>query len=212
MYQPPHFVEDRTEVLHALISQYPLGLLVSQGSQGLSADSVPFILDPVRGPFGTLLAHIARANPLWQGQDPDREVLIVFQGPDHYVSPGWYPTKQEHGKVVPTWNYVTVHAYGRLTVIEDASWLRAQIEALTHRHEQGLAEPWSVTDSPEAYIAAQLRAIVGLEICIDRMIGKVKASQNRSEPDRLGVVDGLEGKGTDEAKAMAQFVREYGKL
>lgn len=212
MYQPPHFIEDRTEVMHALISQYPLGLLISQGSHGLSADSVPFILDPVRGRFGTLQAHIARANPLWQGQDPDREVLIVFQGPDHYVSPGWYPSKQEHGKVVPTWNYATFHAYGRLTVIEDSAWLRAQIEALTQRHEQGLAEPWSVTDAPEAYIAAQIRAIVGLEIRIDRMIGKVKVSQNRSEPDRLGVVAGLEAKGTDAAKAMAKLVREYGKL
>lgn len=212
MYQPPHFVEDRLEVQHALIFENQLGLLISNGSHGLSADPVPFVLDPERGPLGTLRAHIARANPLWQGQDPEAEVLIVFHGPQHYVSPGWYPSKQETGKVVPTWNYVTVHAYGRLTVIEDAPWLKTQIEALTQRQEQAQVQPWSVADAPEAYIAAQMRAIIGLEIRIDRMIGKVKVSQNRQEGDRRGVAEGLEAVGTGDAQAMATWVRQYGQV
>jgi transcriptional regulator len=212
MYQPPHFVEERLEVQHALIIENPLGLLISNGSHGLSADSVPFVLDPDRGPLGTLRAHIARANRLWQSQDPEAEVLIVFQGPQHYVSPGWYPSKQETGKVVPTWNYVTVHAYGRLTVIEDIAWLSTQIEALTQRHEQDRAKPWSVKDAPDAYIAAQMRAIMGLEMRIDRMIGKVKVSQNRPEPDRSGVAQGLEAASTDQADAMARWVRQYGQV
>jgi transcriptional regulator len=212
VYQPPHFVEDRLEVLHALIIANPLGLLISQGSHGLSADPVPFVLDPDRGPLGTLRAHIARANRLWQAQDPESEVLIVFQGPQHYVSPGWYPTKQETGKVVPTWNYVTVHAYGRLTVIEDPDWLKAQIEALSQKQEQDQAQPWSVDDAPDAYIAAQMRAIIGLEICIDRMIGKVKVSQNRAAADRRGVAQGLDATDTDAAQAMAKWVRQYGQV
>jgi len=212
MYQPPHFVEDRLEVQHALIIENPLGLLISQGSHGLSADPVPFVLDPERGPLGTLRAHIARANSLWQAQDPESEVLIVFQGPQHYVSPGWYPSKRETGKVVPTWNYVTVHAYGRLTVIEDATWLRTQIEALTQKQEQDQAQPWSVDDAPEVYIAAQMRAIIGLEIRIDRVIGKIKVSQNRLEGDRRGVAEGLDAAGTDNAHAMAAWVRQYGKV
>ncbi len=212
MYQPPHFIEERLEVQHALIFDNPLGLLISKGSHGLSADPVPFVLDPDRGPLGTVRAHIARANPLWQGQGLDPEVLIVFQGPQHYVSPGWYPTKQETGKVVPTWNYVTVHAYGRLTVIEDTDWLKAQIEALTQRQEQAQVQPWSVADAPEAYIAAQMRAIIGLEIRIDRMIGKVKVSQNRLEGDRRGVAEALEAARTDNAQAMATWVRQYGQV
>jgi len=212
VYQPPHFVEDRLEVQHALIFENPLGLLISQGSHGLSADPVPFVLDPDRGPLGTLRAHIARANRLWQGQDPEAEVLIVFQGPQHYVSPGWYPTKQETGKVVPTWNYVTVHAYGRLTVIEDPDWLKTQIEALTQKQEQDQAQPWSVDDAPDAYIAAQMRAIIGLEIRIDRIIGKVKVSQNRLEADRRGVAEGLEAASADNAHAMAPWVRQYGQV
>ena len=212
MYQPPHFVEDRLEVQHALIFDNPLGLLISNGSHGLSADPVPFVLDPDRGPLGTLRAHIATANRLWQGQDPESEVLIVFQGPQHYVSPGWYPTKQETGKVVPTSNYVTVHAYGRLTVIEDTAWLKAQIEALTQGQEQAQAQPWSVGDAPDAYIAGQMRAIIGLEIRIDRMIGKVKVSQNKTEADRRGVAQGLDATGTDAAQAMATWVRQYGQI
>jgi transcriptional regulator len=136
----------------------------------------------------------------------------VFHGPQHYVSPGWYPSKQETGKVVPTWNYVTVHAYGRLTVIEDAPWLKTQIEALTQRQELGQAQPWSVGDAPDAYIAAQMRAIIGLEIRIDRMIGKVKVSQNRLEVDRRGVAEGLEAVGTGDAQAMATWVRQYGQV
>ena len=211
MYQPPHFVEDRLEVQHALIIENPLGLLISNGSYGLSADPVPFVLDPDRGPLGTLRAHIARANRLWQGQDPKSEILIVFQGPQHYVSPGWYPTKQETGKVVPSWNYVAVHAYGHLTIIEDTTWIKAQIEALTQGHEQDQAQPWSVDDAPDAYITAQMRAIIGLEIRIERMIGKVKVSQNRPEADRRGVAKGLDATDTDAAQAMAKWVRKYGQ-
>ncbi len=211
MYQPPHFIEDRLDVLQAVIAGHPLGLLISQGGHGLSADPVPFLLDADRGRFGTLRAHIARANPLWQGQDPDREVLVVFQGPQHYTSPGWYATKAETHKVVPTWNYVMVQAYGHLKPIEDPAWLRQQIEDLTQSQEAHRPEPWQVSDAPTPFIEAQMRGIVGLEIAIDRLIGKVKVSQNRPKADINGVVSGLEAEGSEAALKMANWVRRDGQ-
>jgi transcriptional regulator len=158
-----------------------------------------------------LRAHVARANPLWRTHPRETEALVIFAGIDHYITPSWYATKRESGKVVPTWNYLAVHAWGPLHVFEDAQWLREQVGALTAMHEarsvaSGGAAPWAVTDAPEEFIAAQLRGIVGIEVPVTRIDGKVKASQNRPETDREGVVQGLKAQGTEGARRMAALV------
>lgn len=208
MYLPKHFEETRVEVLHALIREYPLGTLVTLGADGLSANHIPIEYDPEPAPFGTLRGHVARANPVWRDAVADVEALVVFQGPTAYVSPSWYPSKRETGKVVPTYNYAVVHAYGRLRSIEDPAWLRHLVERLTSKFETGRAEPWQVADAPESYIDAQLRAIVGIEIPITRLLGKWKVSQNRSAPDRAGVVDGLRGDADPDAAEIARLVEQ----
>ena len=179
MYQPAHFREDRLDVQHALIRAHPFGLLVTSGASGLDANPVPFLLDAAASPLGTLRAHVARANPVWRDLEPSHEVMIVFQAVDSYVTPSWYASKREHGKVVPTWNNAIVQAWGRPRTIEDAAWLGAQIRALTTRHEAARAEPWAVDDAPAPFVATQIKAIVGIEIEITRIEGKWKASQNR---------------------------------
>jgi transcriptional regulator len=191
MYEPPLHRQDDLQVLHALIRARPLGLLVSHGAQGLLANAIPFLVAPQLSKLGTLQAHVARANPQWRDLANAAEALVVFQGPDHYITPSWYETKRETGKVVPTWNYLIVQARGRPRVIEDASWLRAQIEALTQSQESARDKPWAVGDAPEDYVQAQVRAIVGVEIEIADIRGKWKASQNRSAADRAGVADAL---------------------
>ncbi|MHC2086960.1 FMN-binding negative transcriptional regulator [Methylobacterium sp. CM6244] len=202
MYEPPHFRSDDLEAHAALIRACPLGLLVSAGAGGLIANPVPFLLDREAGEAGTLRAHLARANPHWRDLDGLAECLVVFQGPDRYVTPSWYATKRETGKVVPTWNYATVQARGRPRVIEDEAWLRRQIDDLTRMREAGRAAPWSVADAPPAFTAAQIRGIVGIEIPIARLTGKWKVSQNRSEADRAGVAAGLRrDAGGDDAMA-----------
>lgn len=208
MYQVPLFNEDRIEVQHALIRAHPLGLIVTAGPGGLMANPLPFLVDPEASEKGTLLAHLARANPQWRELAMVDECLVVFQGPQDYVTPSWYATKRETGKVVPTWNYATVHAWGRPRVIEDAAWLRGQIGALTQSREQDRTDPWAVDDAPERFIEAQVKGIVGLEIPIARIEGKWKVSQNRPEADRRGVVEGLRAEGGDEA--MARLVAERG--
>ncbi|MEJ1157249.1 FMN-binding negative transcriptional regulator [Prosthecomicrobium sp. N25] len=212
MYRPPHFAVDDLPLQHELIRAHPLGLLVVHGSAGLTADPVPFVLDADRGPFGTLRCHVARANPVWREADGAREALVVFSAVDHYVTPSWYATKRETGKVVPTWNYATVHAHGPMRAIEDPAWLAAQIAALTDIHEGRRAAPWSVDDAPAPFIAAQMRGIVGLEIPIARIEGKWKVSQNRPETDRRGVDEGLRAEGDEEAAAMAALVRQHGGI
>lgn len=207
MYQPPLFREDRLEVQHALIHAHPLGLLVSAGPGGLMANPVPFILLAEGSARGTLHCHLSRANPHWRELGTVEECLVVFQGPQEYVTPSWYQTKRETGKVVPTWNYATVHAWGKPRVIEDVEWLRRNVEALTHAHEDARAAPWAVSDAPPEFIAAQLRGIVGIEIPIDRLEGKWKVSQNRPEADRAGVVAGLRAQGAA-SEPMAQLVAE----
>ena len=207
MYQPAHFREDRLEVQHALIRAHPLGLLVSHGAGGLDANPIPFLLDET-GPYGTLRAHVARANAVWRDLQASPEVLVAFQAVDTYVTPSWYASKREHGKVVPTWNYALVQAWGTARVIEDPAWIGAQIRALTAVHEAPRAEPWAVEDAPEPFIATQIRAIVGIEIAITRIEGKWKASQNRPPADRAGVAEGLAREGGDASAAMAEIVRE----
>jgi transcriptional regulator len=210
MYQPQHFREDRLAVQHALIREHPLGLLVTAGPVGLLANHVPFLVDNDGSAHGTLRAHIARANPQWKDLSDVAECLVVFQGPQSYISPSLYPTKREHGKVVPTWNYITVHAWGQPRVIDDDAWLRRQIDDLTSHNEGPRPEPWSVSDAPEPYVTAQIKGIIGIEIPIARIEGKWKVSQNRSAVDRAGVVEGLHGSGGD-AEVMATLVAERGK-
>jgi transcriptional regulator len=209
MYLPNHFDEQRPEVLQRLIHDAPLGLLVTHGSAGLQANSVPFLLDADAGPHGTLRAHVARANPLWR-EGAGREALVVFQGPQAYVSPGWYPSKAEHGKVVPTWNYVMVQARGTLRAIDDAAWLRGLVTRLTAKHEAAQVRPWAVTDAPPDFVDSMLRAIVGIEIELTALTGKWKVSQNRSAADRAGTAAGLDASGGADALAMARQVRTPG--
>jgi transcriptional regulator len=212
MYQPPHFREDRLEVQHALIRAHPLGLLVTWGGSGLMANPIPFVLDEAASPRGTLRAHFSRANPQWRDFDPDQEALVVFQGAEAYITPSWYETKREHGKVVPTWNYAIVQAHGRMRIMDDASWLLRQITALTASQEAAQPQPWAVSDAPADFVASQLKGIIGVEIEITRIEGKWKASQNRSEADRQGVAAGLRLSDTENARQMADWVEARGAL
>ncbi len=207
MYQPPHFREDRLAVQHALIRAHPLGLIITAGPAGLQANAVPFLIDSDASEKGTLHAHLARANPQLRELAAVDECLIVFQGPQHYITPPWYPTKRKTEKVVPTWNYITVHAWGRPVVIDDAPWLRQQVGELTASQENVRRDPWAIGDAPADFIAAQLKAIVGLEIPIARIEGKWKVSQNRPAADRVGVVAGLRSEGDE---TMAAAVAERG--
>lgn len=206
MYEPTHFVEDNLETIHALIRACPLGLLISADGNDLQANAVPFILNADAGPKGVLKAHVARANPQWQHLKDGARALVVFQGPDAYVTPSWYAAKKEHGKVVPTWNYAMVQVRGTVTIHEHPQWLMPQVTALTETHESGRAEPWTVSDAPERFVDMQMRAIVGIEIAIEDIRGKWKVSQNRSEADKAGVADGMRADGVDD---MAALVRQY---
>lgn len=214
MYQPPHFNETRLDVLHALIRRHPLGLLISAGPEGPAANPLPFLLDTKVQPHGRLRAHLAKANPQWReiADSPEVPVLVVFQGVDTYVTPSWYETKRETGKVVPTWNYAIVQVRGRARIVDDKEWLSGQIAELTAAHEAGRAEPWQVTDAPGAFIEAQIKGIVGLEIEITEISGKWKVSQNRPVADRAGVAEGLEANGDAPAAEMAHLVRAFGGL
>lgn len=212
MYQPPHHAETRTEVVHALIRAHPLGLLVSNGADGPIANPLPFLLDADIGPHGRLRAHLSKANQQWRqiAEHPDEPVLVVFQGVNTYITPSWYATKRETGKVVPTWNYAIVQAQGRARIIDDRDWLAGQINELTGTHEAGRDQPWHVSDAPEPFIEAQIKGIIGLEIDIVSLTGKWKVSQNRPVADREGVVRGLNAERTDAPSAeMAEIVREY---
>jgi len=208
VYLPSHFEETRDAVMHALVRTHPLGLLITHEGDEPCADNIPFLIDPGRGARGTLVAHVARANPLWRRANGQR-VLVVFQGPQAYVSPSAYAAKAEHGKVVPTWNYVMVQGRGTLRAIEDAATLLGIVSRLTDTHEAGRATPWAVSDAPADYIEKMLGAIVGIEIPLDALTGKWKVSQNRSAADREGVARQLEA--TAEGAAMARQVRAPGE-
>ncbi|MER9250990.1 FMN-binding negative transcriptional regulator [Mesorhizobium sp. M0598] len=213
MYQPPHFQETRPDVLHGLIRAHPLGLLVSNGVEGPVANAIPFLLDSDVPPNGRLRAHLAKANPQWRllADNPLARVLVVFQGADAYVTPSWYETKRETGKVVPTWNYAIVQVRGIVTVIEDQDWLAEQISDLTMSQEGSRSAPWAVTDAPAPFIQSQIKGIVGLEIEITEISGKWKVSQNRPAADRVGVAEGLESETANSAD-MVRLVRSYGGL
>lgn len=205
MYLPSHFEQTDPAALHALLREHPLATLVSTGPQGLTADLIPLELDPSVGPHGVLRGHVARANPLWRHAD-GQPVLVMFQGPQAYVTPSWYASKPRHGKVVPTWNYTVVQARGTLHAVDDAPWLRDLVGLLTDTHEAPRAQPWAVHDAPDDYVQQMLRAIVGIRIPVDALVGKWKVSQNRDEADRAGVATGLAADAGQDA--LAQLVAE----
>ena len=205
MYQPTAFVEKRVAVMQALIRKHPFATLVTCAGNAPQAVHLPFLLDPEPAPYGTLRGHVARANPLWQGP-AHRDALVIFHGPQSYVTPSWYPTKRDSGEVVPTWNYAVVHASGPLLIHDDPVWVRDLVARLTVQQEAVLAQPWSIDDAPTDYIERILQAIVGVEIAVERLEGKWKVSQNRTATDRDGVRAGLLARDDPEARAMADLV------
>lgn len=218
MYRPKQFDVDDAATLHAALRAHPLGTLITLQAGELVADEVPFFLDTspsAQHPMGVLKAHVARANPLWHRHDAAHRVLVVFKGPQAYVSPSWYATKAEHGKVVPTWNYTVVQASGYLAHQDgNSAWLRAQLDAMTQSQEDQQPSPWRVSDAPADYIAQTMKAIVGIEIPITTLSGKWKVSQNQPAANREGVVNGLlrgladTPRATSNAAAMAEVVRQ----
>ena len=210
MYQPPHFREDSLEVQHDLIRARPLGVLVNAGPGGLVANHIPFTLYPTEGQFGALRCHVSRANQQWRELQSVEECLAVFHGPQAYITPSWYATKRETGKVVPTWNYATVHAWGRPVVTDDSTWLRRQINDLTEVNEGRLPLQWHVDDAPADFLASQIKGIVGIEFAITRIEGKWKMSQNRPEADRVGVAEGLAAQG-GEGAIVGEIVARRGR-
>ena len=211
MYLPAHHRLDDVAAQRALIRARPFGLLVTNGPAGLLANPAPFLLDEGVGGHGVLRAHLARANPQWREAGGVSESLVVFQDVDAYVTPSWYATKRETGKVVPTWNYSAVHVYGRLRAIEDRDWLLRLVTDLTNVHEAGRDAPWKVSDAPADYVEQMLRAIVGIEVEITRMEGKAKLSQNRTDADRAGVAAGLRRDGGDVVRHMADQIEQARK-
>lgn len=197
MYLPEHFHETRDDELLRIVGAHPLGALVVHGSGGLDANHVPFLVDEADGRPRALLAHVARANPLWQEAKDGDEALVIFRADDAYISPNWYPSKQESPTHVPTWNYQVVHVHGRLRIRDDERFVRSVVARLTRTHEgrTGAAKPWKMTDAPPEYIDRMLSAIVGLEIEIVKIVGKSKLGQNRESRDRLGAADALRERG-----------------
>lgn len=204
MYQPDHFRVDELAQLHALMRARPFATLISAGSLGLYASHLPTVLKE-EGPYGTIECHLARANPHCQDLDGG-EALMIFTGAEGYITPNWYPSKFQHGKVVPTWNYAVVHAYGRPEVMRDAEWLRRHVTELTAQQERNVAKPWAVSDAPERYVETMLRGIVGFRFAVTRLEGKWKMSQNREVQDRHGVVAGLGARADVDDLEMAEYI------
>ncbi|MEV3836772.1 FMN-binding negative transcriptional regulator [Aeromonas dhakensis] len=195
MYLPPHFAVTDSETLHQLIRAYPLGALITHGEGGLDANHLPFEFDAGAGGHGVLRAHVARNNPLWQEVKDGDEVLVIFKAADGYISPSWYPGKQEHHKLVPTWNYSVVHAHGRIQIRDDARFVRRLLANLTRHHEAGETTPWKMADAPRDYLEAMVQAVVGIEIEITGLVGKFKLGQNKEAADRLGAANALQDRG-----------------
>ena len=211
MYLPKQFEELQLQVLFELIRTRPLASLVTLSSTGLNVNHIPMSLSESPPPYGTLRGHIARGNPLWSDFNSDIESLALFHGPDAYISPSWYATKKETGKVVPTWNYAVVHAYGMLRIIDDASWLRAQLETLTNHNEAPFSEPWAVSDAPQEFTEKLISSIVGIEMILTRLSGKWKVSQNQPPQNQAGVAAGLKASDMPEAAEMAALVEDKSK-
>ena len=210
MYTPAHFKEDRIEVLHQLIAHHPLGTMITMTGDGLNANHIPLLVDVNRGEFGTLRGHVARSNTVWQTFNPEVKALAVFQGPDAYISPSWYPSKKDSHKVVPTWNYAVVHAAGPLIIRDDATWMREFLNSTTDHFEatrNTTAPRWKMNDAPEDFLQTMMRAVVGIEIPIVSLEGKWKVSQNRAIADRDGVAMALQAGSRDAETAMGKLVK-----
>ncbi len=209
MYQPDHFRVEDIPQMHALMRARPLAALISAGSAGLYGSHLPTVLKD-DGPFGVIECHLSRANPHWRDLAECNEALMIFQGPESYITPNWYPSKARHGKVVPTWNYAVVHAYGRPEVMAEKDWLRRHVGELTAQQERTEAHPWALSDAPDSYIEVMLRGIVGFRFAIARLEGKWKMSQNREMEDRTGVAAGLrtraDGDDIEVADAVARLI------
>ena len=210
MYTPAHFKEDRIDVLHKLIAHHPLGTLITMTADGLNANHIPLMMDASRGAFGTLRGHVARSNSVWQTFTPAVNALVVFQGPDAYISPSWYPSKKQNDKVVPTWNYAVVHAAGTLTIRDDETWMREFLNGTTDHFEatrNTSAPRWKMSDAPEEFLQTMMRAVVGIEIPVVSLEGKWKVSQNRAMADREGVAMALQAGSGDAEIAMGKLVK-----
>ncbi|HLN09233.1 MAG TPA: FMN-binding negative transcriptional regulator [Xanthobacteraceae bacterium] len=205
MYRPDQFRIDDLSRMHSLMRARPFAALVSAGSLGLFATHLPTVTRD-DGPYGVIECHLARANPHWKDLAEGNDALMIFQGPEGYITPNWYPSKSDHGKVVPTWNYAVVHAYGRPEVVEDKDWLRRHVAELTAQQERNAATPWAVSDAPESFIDVMLRGIIGFRFAITRLEGKWKMSQNREMKDRDGVVRGLGMRGEGDDLELAEIV------
>ena len=208
MYLPAQFAEERVDVMHELIRTHSLASIVTLAGGKLTANHIPMRIFASPAPFGTLRAHVARANRLWRDIAAGADALTIFQGPNLYISPSHYATKRETGKVVPTWNYTVVHAHGTLRAMDDPRWLREFLEGLTDQHESGRTVPWKISDAPDDFINAQLKAIVGLELTITELVGKWKVSQNRLPTDRQSTMESLRKDATPASTAMATLIEQ----
>ena len=209
MYLPGHFEETRLDELHRFVDEHPFGALVVHGPNGLDANHLPFLLEPAAGAYGRLLAHVARANPLWREAKDGDEALVIFRAEDAYVSPNWYPSKHEAHRQVPTWNYRVVHVHGRLAIRDDERFVRGVVARLTRVHEArtGSATPWRMGDAPADYLDRMLAAIVGIEVEITAIVGKWKLGQNKDERDRLGAAEALSERGLEAIAAAMRGAR-----
>ncbi|MGF1475818.1 MAG: FMN-binding negative transcriptional regulator [Geminicoccaceae bacterium] len=208
MYVPKPFREERTHVLHQVMRDIGAAAVVGNGPDGLFATHVPVEILPEPAPYGRVRCHFAKPNPHGKAIDADQDLLVIFQGPQGYVTPSWYPSKKATGKVVPTWNYVAIHAYGRAQTFDDAPTLRRHLASLTERFESDYPEPWTLEMAPDSYITRMCKGIVGVEITITRLQGKWKMSQNKTDPDRLGVVHGLRDQGDGISQTLADLVEQ----
>lgn len=208
MYLPSRYAEPRTEAMHALMHAHPLANLVTLGPEGLESNPLPFELDGRDGEYGVLRAHAARANPFWRSASRSHDALVIFQGPDAYISPQWYPSKNDDGRAVPTWNYLTVHAYGPLQIIDDRIWLRALLDRLTQQHERTQPVPWRLDEAPADYLEQLLGLVIGIEIPIRRLHGKWKNSQNQPRANQLGVITALQQQDRPDTIALAALMQQ----
>lgn len=198
MYLPKHFEETNVEAIFNLMRSQPLATLITSSSGGLNANHIPLLHTDSPTPFGKLQGHVPRSNPLASSEMSGLEALAIFHGPNAYISPSWYASKRESGQVVPTWNYMVVHVYGQLRIIDDPVWVRTQVEALTELNESQFEEPWKVSDAPDSYVNRLIRSLVGIELEITKLVGKKKASQNQPSANRAGVLEGLRSQGRDD--------------